>query len=164
MKLISLAMVFFCLGLFAGEPTIVYLVRHAEKMADGSKDPDLSKTGEARAKMLQYFFEKVPLKNVYATQYKRTKDTVASIAADHGVEVEIIQAHDHQTQIQTIKDMSGGCVLVAGHSNTVPALIEQLGGPKFSISESQYDGVFQVILHEGSAYFQHFQMHAPAGN
>ena len=164
MKLITLVMVFFSLGSFASEPTVVYLVRHAEKIADGSKDPSLSEVGQARAAMLKYFFEKVPLTKIYATQFKRTKETVASIGDDHQLAVEVIQAQDPQSQIKAIQNLPGGCVLVAGHSNTIPALIHLLGGPQFEISESEYDGVFMVILDGGKAQFQHFQMHAPTAH
>jgi len=161
MKLVTLIMVFFSLGSLAGEPTVIYLVRHAEKVADGSKDPALSEVGQARVTMLEYFFEKVPLTKIYATQYKRTKDTVATIANAHGLEVTIIQAQDPKAQIQAIMDSPGGTVLIAGHSNTVPALIQMLGGPEFTITEKEYDGVFMVIRHDDNVHFQHFQMHAP---
>ena len=48
-------------------------------------------------------------------------------------------------------EAAGKTVLYAGHSNTVPALIQALGVPgAFTIGESDYDDLFLVSLLPGS--------------
>lgn len=161
MKTLSLLLLFFGLSLFATDPTFVYLVRHAEKQ-DQSRDPSLSDTGKARVEMMRYFFAKTPLQVVFSSQYKRTQETVTTIAQDHKLEVNVIKAQDPGAQVAAIKEHSGKTMLVAGHSNTVPALIKALGGPALQITEKEYDDVFLVVLHDDQTYFQHFRMKAPA--
>ena len=46
--------------------TTVFLVRHAEKVADGSSDPALTKEGTARAEELAYLLKHVKLDAVYS--------------------------------------------------------------------------------------------------
>jgi broad specificity phosphatase PhoE len=41
-------------------------------------------------------------------------------------------------------------VVVVGHSNTTPALIALLGGPKITIEESDYGTLFILTLSEGN--------------
>ena len=82
-----LVLVMFCPLAWAGEePTLVYLVRHTEKV-DESSDADLSETGLSRAAQIRYFFAKVDLDQIFATQFQRTQKTVAPTAKAHGLEV-----------------------------------------------------------------------------
>lgn len=159
MRVLLLFLLFFSIGVFASEPTLVYLVRHSEKEAQ-SQDPSLSAKGRNRVEMLRYYFEKIPLDAVFSSQYKRTQETAGPIAIDHGKELQTIKAQDPGAQIEALQSFSGGTVLVAGHSNTVPSLIKGLGGPDLSIEESQYDDLFLLILSDGKAILQHIQLKA----
>lgn len=160
MKKLALLFLFTGFGLFATEPTFVYLVRHSEKETS-TKDPSLSLTGKNRVEMLRYFFSEVPLDGVFATQYKRTQETVGPIARDHKRQVTVIKAQDPKAQIEAIRAHKGKTLLIAGHSNTVPGLIKALGGPEFTLTERDYDDVFLVVLHENGPTFQHFRLRAP---
>ena len=49
-----------------------------------------------------------------------------------------------------LRTHAGQTVLVAGHSNTVPLLIEALGvSPAPSLDESDYDDLFVVVVERG---------------
>jgi hypothetical protein len=37
-----------------------------------------------------------------------------------------------------------GVAVIAGHSNTVPAIIKALGGPELTIAENEYDNLFII--------------------
>jgi broad specificity phosphatase PhoE len=104
------------------------LVRHAEKVDDGSKDPPLSATGEARAQALVTTLGGAPLRAIYATAYRRTQATATPTARAHSLSVTTyeakIDAADFATQLR--RDHGDGTVLVVGHSNTVPAIAAAL--------------------------------------
>src|SRR5260370_22141468 len=73
--------VFAVLSTFRRPVTTVILVRHAEKIIDpNNADPDLSPAGEARAQELVRMFGDAGITAIYATQYKRTQQTVKPLA------------------------------------------------------------------------------------
>lgn len=140
--------------LLAGEPTLVYLVRHAEKV-DESRDPELSPAGLERVALLNRFFERIELDHVISTQFKRTKGTVKAIAAAQNLSLEIMEAGQEQKVAETVKS-GGGVFLISGHSNTVPEMIKLLGGPQIHIPHDGYSNVFLLILDGENAVFQNF--------
>ena len=56
-----------------------YLVRHAEKTTDKS-DPSLTQQGQKRAKDLAQRLSKLPLTEIYSSDYIRTRDTAVPTA------------------------------------------------------------------------------------
>jgi broad specificity phosphatase PhoE len=49
---------------------------------------------------------------------------------------------------EAVHEHAGQTVLVVGHSNTIPAIIGALGGPKLAdICDSQYSTFYVLILH-----------------
>ena len=142
--------------LMAGEPTMVYLVRHAEKV-DSSRDPYLSPAGIARSEALADFLGKIYFDAIYATQFKRTQQTVAPLAKAAKLDVTQHDARDSKGFAEMVRGMPGKTVIAAGHSNTVPAIIEALGGPKLTIEDSDYDNLFLVVLVDGKAHVQHYR-------
>lgn len=63
--------------------TTVILVRHAEKVQDGSANPDLTKAGELRAIELAYMLRAEAIAGVFSTDYTRTIKTAAPTATFH---------------------------------------------------------------------------------
>lgn len=103
------------------------VVRHAEK-ADASRDPDLSADGHARAQALAERLDGRDLVAIYATEFKRTGQTVAPAAAAHAIAVTPYPAAQPATEFATKLKAAHprGSVLIAGHSNTVPAIVAAL--------------------------------------
>lgn len=135
-------------------PTIVYMVRHAEKAKKPKRNPPLQKVGFTRARALRRMLHSVPLHAVYATQYKRTRQTVAPVANAKHLPVTIVGAHKLDTLIRRIRSVhKGKSVLISGHSNTIPMLIQKLGLPfKIRLHErTGYDNLFMVTLYSNQA-------------
>ena len=116
--------------LACGSDVIVHLVRHAEKAAgDGvdKKDPPLSEKGKERAEALVVALAAKPITAVFATEYRRTQETVEAVATAKNLTVKIVNANDTKELVRLIREHAGKEVLVAGHSNTVPEIAKELG-------------------------------------
>ncbi|MEZ6197648.1 MAG: nuclear transport factor 2 family protein [Planctomycetota bacterium] len=133
--------------------TTVVLVRHAEKAAEGGSDPALSELGAARARGLAALLRPSRPDALFATEYRRTRDTLAPLAEALGREVVTVRARDARGLVERIRrEHEGGRVVVAGHSNTVPALIALLGVEEpVEIGEADYGEVFVVTFGGGRA-------------
>ena len=66
------------------EMTTFILVRHAEKVADGTSDPALTEEGIARANKIRSMFYDVDITAIYSTNYRRTKRTCEKYHARAG--------------------------------------------------------------------------------
>ena len=148
--ILGVVVVFAYFATFSRPVTTVILVRHAEKNIEPSNpDPDLSPAGRARAQELVHVLGEEGVNAIYATQYKRTQDTVRPLAAKLGLSVNLVDAKNTQELVnQIITVHSGQTIFVAGHNNTVPEIIAALGGGNFPvIPESEYDNLFIVTVY-----------------
>ncbi len=137
MKKVLLAI--FCLLVPVAQAGTVYLTRHYEK-AKGD-DPSLTADGAARASQLAAYFTTTPLQHIYSTSYRRTQETVAPLAQQQGLTVEDYDPSDLSAFADLLRQQTG-FVLVSGHSNTTPVLIQLLGGPDVSIGEDDYGTLY----------------------
>ena len=135
------------------DPTIIVLVRHAEK-GDG-EDPELNAEGRLRALELAELLADAELGAVYVTPFRRTRETASPTAARLGLEVielEVssdVQEHADELAQHILRRHAGESVLVVGHSNTVPAIVASLGGePGAPMEESEYDRIYTVIVQD----------------
>lgn len=128
----------------------VILVRHAEKkiVPPENKDPDLSPSGKARAKELARMFGNSGITAIYATQFKRTQQTVKPLSDKTGIPVVLFEATKTPDLVAKIRaGTAGQIVFVAGHNNTVPEIIAALGGPQMPIiPESEFDNLFILTV------------------
>ncbi len=123
-------------------PRSVFLVRHAEKAADPGPDPVLSEPGRARAEALAHMLGDAGVTHLFCTEYQRTRLTLEPLAAATGVEVEPLSARDVAGTAERLRALPPGAVaVVAGHSNTVPAIARALGGELSDLHDSQYGEV-----------------------
>ncbi len=114
---------------FAQENTTFILIRHAEKVIDGSKNPALTQQGETRAQHLLEMFTKADVTAIYSTNYKRTRMTVAPLAKHKELEIQTYQWKNPKEWLSTIlENNAGGTVVISGHSNTTPVLANLLIG------------------------------------
>lgn len=156
MMYLKCLILFLYVPLIAAEPTFIYLVRHAEKV-DASKDPELSPRGQQRAQALADFFMKVPVSELYASEYQRTQKTLAPLAAQKQLSVHIIPASKPEALVAKVRAATG-VVVISGHSNTLPGLIERLGAGSVIIEDSDYRNLFLLVLIEKEATLQTFQL------
>ena len=130
--------------------TTVILVRHAEKIIDpNNTDPDLSSAGQARAQELVRMFGDAGINAIYATQYKRTQQTVKPLADKLGLPVNQVNSKSTADLLAQIRSQhSGQVVFIAGHNNTVPEIVAALGGPTFPvIPETEFDNLYIVTVY-----------------
>ena len=130
--------------------TTVIIVRHAEKNIEpNNPDPDLSPAGQARAQEIARIFGDSRVQAIYATQFKRTQQTVAPLSARVGVPVITVDAKQSTELVRRIlSNNRGQTVFIAGHNNTVPEIVNILSGENFSIiPESEYDNMFIVMMY-----------------
>lgn len=138
----------------AAQATTVVIVRHAEK-ADDSADPLLSAAGTARAAALAKALEHANVRAVLTTQFQRTILTGKPLADALGLEVTQVPAGNpmraHLDAIAAkVAEHAGGTVLVVGHSNTVPLIVQALGGPDIgTIADSEYDNLMMLVIERG---------------
>ena len=126
-------------------PTVVYIVRHAEKTGETS-DADLSNVGKARAEVLRWMLRDIPFDAVYSTDVRRALHTVEPIAKAKGLTVEFYKPAPNRLADIIRWKHSGKTLLVVGHSNTVPALLHSLGAGIQEQMLDGYDDLFIVTL------------------
>jgi broad specificity phosphatase PhoE len=130
--------------------TTVIVVRHAEKIIDpNNPDVDLSESGYARAKEIAREFGDAGINAIYATQYKRTQETVKPLSDKTGVPVSVVNSKNTSDLLAQIRAQnSGQTIFIAGHNNTVPEIVAALGGPQYpTIPETEYDNLFIVTVY-----------------
>lgn len=138
-------------------PTTLILVRHAEKdLAGDARDPGLSEAGQARAERLAHLLSSAAVTHLYATEFRRTQATLEPLAQASGKKIEVFPGAKTKDLCAALDALPGGAVVVvAGHSNTIPAVAAHFGlalagleptanGPL--IPENAYDRLYAITL------------------
>ena len=133
--------------------TTVIFVRHAEKAESPADDPPLSDEGRLRvAELTRQLVDADVVQGidaVYSTPYRRTVETAQPVADALGLPVNSYDAGDTEAIMEYIvKKHKGKIILVVGHSNTLPALIGNMGASKKvpAIAEDEYDNIYIVSI------------------
>lgn len=135
-----------------------YLVRHAEKQNDGTKDPHLTEQGQQRAVNLAQQLSLTNIRKIYSTNYHRTQETAKPLSDVLGVSIEAYNPRNLEEFAQALKKETGNIVIV-GHSNTTPTLTALLSGKEVDgIDESEYENLYQVVLIDGKAKLTRFKI------
>jgi phosphohistidine phosphatase SixA len=135
---------------------MIVLVRHAEKAADDPRDPSLSAIGQARVVALTELLAPLPLATVLVTSLRRTRLTAEAAALAHGLTpivvpfADTLQEHASAMASQALAPAAGAVSLIVGHSNTLPLIIEALGGPAIEIGDERYVDLFLLLPQAGS--------------
>jgi len=141
------------------------VVRHAEKV-DASRDPDLSPAGHARAQALAAYLGKRELAAAYATEFKRTSQTLAPSAASRDLAITPYPAGQPASEFAARLRATHprGTVLIAGHSNTVPDIVAALCACTTTpIADHEYDRLNIIrIGADGSARLDVTRYGAPS--
>jgi phosphohistidine phosphatase SixA len=88
---------------------------------------------------------------VITTQFARTKATAQPTVAALSLPTEVVTAGSASTHPQevaaAVRKHAGHTVLVVGHSNTVPSIIEALGAKRPPpICDAEYDNLYIVTI------------------
>ena len=130
------------------EPREIFIVRHAEKETTGA-DPGLTPEGQARAQRLADVFSRQRLDAIYASEKRRTYDTVLPLATAKGMEIiRFDQINDMAGMVHALKALpAGAVVVVAAHSYTIDELLTDLGIPTpGDLPTTIWDDLFLVTL------------------
>lgn len=133
-----------------GDTTSVIIVRHAEKASTlDDNDPVLSEAGQQRALRLAEMLGSERIDAIYVSDTRRAQLTAAPLAARVGRAVEVRNGKDIDGLLAEIGEQHvGGRVVVVGHSNTVPLLVEKLtrGDSRIELRDDEYDAMFIVTV------------------
>ena len=133
--------------------TTIVFVRHAEKALTPADDPGLNEAGQRRAAELARQLAGVDvvagIDAVYATSYRRSVETAKPIADALKLQVRSYDADDTEKFLdELVKEEKGKVILVVGHSDTVPAMIGNMGASKRvpAIADDEYDNIYIVSI------------------
>ncbi|MCH5720132.1 SixA phosphatase family protein [Niabella hibiscisoli] len=128
--------------------TRVFIIRHAEKADEGSKDPSLSVIGKSRAAALAKILSKTKIDAIYSTPYKRTRETVAALSAQSGIPITDYNPMYMDTIASLVSGNRGKTLVFVGHSNTVPLILNRLTKTKEykDLPETEFDNMWILSL------------------
>jgi broad specificity phosphatase PhoE len=151
--------------------TTIILVRHAEKAQSPPNDPPLTAAGQQRAQALATDLAEAGVEAVFTSEFELTRQTAAPLATARGITPRIIAIGTGTAQ-QNADDVSeailashrGQTVLIVGHSNTIPLIIQRLGvATVVAIPENDFDNLFVVTVPaRGPARLVRVQYGAPS--
>lgn len=147
----SLLLIFIIQFSFSQEEKVtqVFFIRHAEKVKDGSDDPALTKLGEQRATYWAEVFKNIDFDAVYSTQTIRTTSTALPSAIQSEVEISIYDSKELDI-VQLASEHLGKSILIVGHSNTTPFLVNKLiGEDKFEEIERYNNSNLYIVSLNG---------------
>ena len=131
--------------------TTYYLVRHAEK-GSGS-DPSLTEQGVKRANALRDSLKNKGINYIYVTNYLRTQETAAPTASQIGKKSKVLNGKDTPALVRQLRKHKRGNILVVGHSNTIPVVIDSLmkRPQNIVLGEKDYNDLFVVEIEKGKS-------------
>ncbi|MBK9335728.1 MAG: histidine phosphatase family protein [Lewinellaceae bacterium] len=134
--------------LLASCTTKYYLVRHAERL-NNTGDSPLSPAGHARAGILRDTLADKNISQIFASTFVRTQQTAQPLATAKNLELTLYRPDTTAGFIARLKSVGSRNVLVVGHSNTIPQIVEALSGEAVSIPEDDFDNLYIVTITRG---------------
>lgn len=131
--------------------TTFYLIRHAEKDRTNPEDidPELNQAGLGRAMHWAEILNEVSLDAIYTTDFERTQMTAAPAAVKQDLTVQVYDP-DELNIDQFTADNLGKTVLVVGHSNTTPDMVNKLiGEEKYGPMDDSDNGSLFIVQQTG---------------
>ena len=107
---------------------VYFVVRHLHT-PEGERDPDLTEDGQRVAVLLARRLAPERPAAIYVSNFKRTAQTAAPLAERLGLTPIVYDPADTPALVAMVR-AGPRPALIVGHSNTVPDIIEQLGGPR----------------------------------
>jgi 2,3-bisphosphoglycerate-dependent phosphoglycerate mutase len=144
-----------CLNVFSqeNEITTLILLRHAEKVDDGTKDPSLSAEGIQRAEKIALMLSDTKIDGIYSTNYKRTQGTAMPLSKLKGVPVSLYEPLRGNVIDEILDRHKGGTVVIVGHSNTIPWTANYVLGKETyqQFADGDYGNLLLVSIHNREA-------------
>jgi 2,3-bisphosphoglycerate-dependent phosphoglycerate mutase len=96
-----------------------FLLRHAEKDSLGN----LSAAGRTRAAQLPQIFQNIKFDRIFSTDVVRTKATAMTVCEAQKGTLELYKKETQKALIEQLMQKRGQKILIVGHSNTIPLLL-----------------------------------------
>jgi broad specificity phosphatase PhoE len=130
--------------------TIVF-VRHAEREGGMSPDVPLSPPGEQRAQQLAEMLKDAGVQRIFVTEVRRTQQTAEPLAAQLHMKPTVASSKDVDGLVSQLRGLGESeTVLVVGHANTLPQIIEKLAGSAVpAFPDSEFDRMTVVFTASG---------------
>ena len=142
MKFFAVVLLFI---VYSSSTTTYYLVRHAEKACDDCNTCGLSTDGENRAELLADYLSNKGIDTIFSSQCLRARNTAQPIADLLNEGVSIYQTGQLSSFINMLKSINTTKqILVVGHSNQIPVIIDSLAHQQVFISDTDYDNLFII--------------------
>lgn len=119
-----------------------YVVRHADRFPNGQLTPE----GVIRASDLWEELSDKKIDEIYTTDIQRTKDTAQPTVDSTGLTPIEIDAHDTPQLVSRLRGTSKKSILVVGHSDTVPVIVDSLmyAAQGIVIGGDDYDNLYII--------------------
>jgi 2,3-bisphosphoglycerate-dependent phosphoglycerate mutase len=141
-------------GLNDEKTTVFVFVRHAEKETQGD-DPNLSEVGKNRAKHLAEILKNLNINRIGYSNTKRAQATAAPLLGMINCSTDVYaKTVTEPYLLSTMEACKGKAVLVVGHSNSIPEMINILVGEKKinDIPDDEFDNLYIVsVINKGNA-------------
>src|SRR5215471_8124145 len=137
-------------------PTVVIVVRHADKDTTPADDPPLTAAGVVRAQALSAALKHAAVQAVITTQLLRSQQTGRPLADVMGLTmITVPRGNDiarHAAEVAAeVRRHRGGTVVVVGHGETVGPIIVALGGPRIAeVCADEYSNLYTLVLDDGN--------------
>ena len=145
-----------CTSVLNAQKQRFIIIRHAEKdtTVAGSQmmqaDPPLNSKGQERAQSIVRKFKQYKISTIYSTNYNRTRSTVLPLANTIGLSIYNYDPKQLKSFAEALITQANHSktILVVGHSNTSPRLVNLLLGKDVykDLDESVYNQYWVVKL------------------
>lgn len=131
----------------------VYLIRHAER-AEG-ENPAITEAGRQRAAQWAELLASARIEHVYTSEARRTIETGGIISKALGVSAESVATGDTAGLLDLMSfDYEDARVLVVGHTETIPGILEALGvAGIIEMPKDDYARLFVVVPGDPATLF-----------
>ena len=126
--------------------TRYYLVRHAEKECEDCTSCGLLvPEGSDRAQTLADSLMNKGIDQIFASQCLRTQRTAEPLAESQNLVLTLYHTDQLNSLIQILKSIDERKdILIVGHSNQIPVIIESLTNEKVTIGSEDYDDLYII--------------------
>ena len=127
--------------------TSIYLIRHAEKVRDGSKNsnPHLNAKGLLRADKWKDILRNIKFDKILSTNLFRTLETALPISKTNNLEI-LEYKPSNKFYKKFLEQNNGKTILIVGHSNTIPLFVNSLINENFykNIKDNNNGNLYHV--------------------
>lgn len=152
--ILTLAFCTLGIGEVSAQSKTIVLVRHVEKDISATAhktDPELSAEGVARAQRLMRIARKYRPREIYSSNYKRTRLTAEPLAKRRKIEIQTYDPGKPNDLVEKIAASKNKRFMVVGHSNTIPALVNLIAKKEVfrQLLESEYGVIWVIRMKKG---------------